>query len=59
MKHYIVKWGKKEEVFHDGEIKRAVKFAEEKAETGLNTSVWVVMDGVMDREPFFTCDWEI
>ena len=58
MKKYIVQLGKNEKEFLD--VSEAIGFAERTGfETGANAYVWVEIDGVRDREPFFRCEWGI
>ena len=58
MKNYVVQWNKNEKDFSD--VNEAATFAEKTGlETGSNVYVWVEIDGVRDKEPFFRCEWGI
>lgn len=57
MKKYIVEWKNEKRDFTN--VQEAVRFAEKKAETGVNTYVYGEIDGVRDTEPFFECTWTI
>lgn len=56
-KKYIVKWRSEEKEFTD--TLEAIKFAEEKADSGVSVYVYAEKDGVREEQPFFECTWEI